>query len=135
MRKELLHRTVIIILLILNFSILSYLYWKEKRQSQKISKPNAVQMLHLDDKQNLLFKEIGNNHGKQMDILRNKQKQCVQNYFKNPSDSLLRCIKNYEAEKIIITDEHFKKMKSVLKQEQLPLYANFKEKAVQYILK
>ena len=109
MKKELLYQLIIVTLLVINTVQIGYtLSTKNKRQkSNNHPKPDAVEILHLDEKQNMQFKEIGREHGKAMNKLRSQQKKCVESYFLASSDSLLNCIKDIEAEKIRITEEHF----------------------------
>ncbi|TSE09177.1 MULTISPECIES: hypothetical protein [Aquimarina] len=137
MKKELLYKTVVIILLVLNIIQVGYTLWVKKPldKSNRPSKPDAIEILHLDQAQDIQFKKISRRHGKAMSELRNKQKQCIQEYFRAPSNSFLDCIKDIEAQKIKITEEHFEAMKSVLRKEQLIQYKYFKDKAVKFILR
>ncbi|WP_025741781.1 hypothetical protein [Aquimarina pacifica] len=137
MKKELLYKIAITILLVLNIIQIGNtpLTKKPPQKHNPHHKPNAIEILHLDQKQDQEFKEIGRKHGEVMSLLRNEQKQYVQNYFLTPSDSLLDHIKEIEAKKIKITEEHFEAMKSILNNEQKPHYKNFKEKAIDYILR
>ena len=70
-----------------------------------------------------------------MILLRDEQKQLVKNYFLKPTDSLLNRIKNIEAEKIKITEKHFENMRSVLKEDQLSYYKDFKHEILKSILR
>lgn len=137
MKRETAYKVAVIVLLIVNLVQVSFPFLAKKtpKDSGRDRKPNAIEILHLDASQNLMFKEFSKEHRKAMVLLQEEQKQCVRHYFSQPTDSLLNHIKNLEAKKIKTTKKHFEDMRSVLKEEQLDDYENFKKKALKYILR
>ncbi|MFS4447337.1 hypothetical protein [Maribacter sp. 2307UL18-2] len=137
MRRETLYKIAIGVLLTVNIAQVSYLFLTKKpaNHTKEHSKPNAIEILRLSEDQNIRFKAFSKQHHEAMVLLQEEQKKCVRDYFTRPSQALLDCVKDIEAKKIQITKKHFDDMKSVLKEEQLPYYEEFKDKALRYILR
>lgn len=137
MKRETLYKITVIVLLVLNLLQISFpiLSKKPPQNLKKPCKPNAVEMLYLNPDQDIQFREFGKKHNEVMDSLQKKQKQCVRNYFLQPTDSLLNNMKEIEAKKILVTKKHFEDMRSILKEEQLTHYEEFKNKALKFILR
>tara|TARA_R110002126_G_scaffold286177_2_gene437652 strand:- start:4558 stop:4971 length:414 start_codon:yes stop_codon:yes gene_type:complete len=137
MKRETLYKVTVIVLLILNLAHISFLVLNKKPQKNfhKNHKQGAREVLLLDHIQDTQFKEFSKKHNESMILLRDEQKQLVKNYFLKPTDSLLNRIKNIEAEKIKITEKHFENMRSVLKEDQLSYYKDFKHEILKSILR
>lgn len=129
---------IIIALLLINLTFVGITLFGQKsgrNNPRKHHKPSAKKMLHLSPSQDEQFRKFSRQHHAAMVELQKKHKRCIERYFQEPNDSLLERIKNIEAKKILVTNEHFNDLKSVLREEQLYNYDEFKEKAVRYILK
>lgn len=137
MKRDTLYKIIIGVLLSINVVQVSYLIFTKRppRHATEHRKPNAKEMLGLDDEQNIQFKEFGQEHHIAMVLLQKEQKKCVRYYFLQPSDSLLNRIKEIEERKIRTTAKHFEDLKSVLNEEQMPSYEDFRERALRYILR
>lgn len=132
MKKETIYKIAIGILLAVN---LLQLYKFLPPIKQDVFRDKAIQMMNLNEKQKELFKNFAEEHRSKMDALYNKQTQLTSQYFDKPSDSLLHLIAKIETEKITVTEQHFSKIKSILKKEQIPQFEKFKKKALNLILK
>lgn len=139
MKRETLYKIAVIVLLAVNVVQISALFLTkrppDREQRPRDGKPDAVSILQLDTIQNKKFKEFSEQHHRAMSRLQQEQKRYVEDYFIQPSDSLLNSIKEIEVKKIETLEKHFEDMKSVLEDDQLPYYGEFKDKAVKYILK
>ncbi|RKN77945.1 hypothetical protein [Ulvibacterium marinum] len=137
MKRETRYKIIIGALLIINVVQVSSLILTKRPQKhlREHRKPDAKEMLRLDDEQNIQFKTFSREHHKSMVSLKKEQKKYVRSYFLQPSDSLLKRIKDVEEKKILATEKHFNDLKSVLHEEQLPAYEDFKERALRYVLR
>lgn len=137
MKRETLYKIVVLVLLTINIVQVSFflLTKKPKNNSKNNNKPSAREMLYLEDSQQIQFKKFSEIHHEAMVLLQEEQKKVVKNYFMQPTDSLLNRITVIEAEKIKVTETHFENMRSVLKDDQLLYYEQFKDKALKFILR
>jgi hypothetical protein len=143
MKQKTLYLTLIVLLTTLNvvqvgaFLLRPKFDGKHHRPPQRPSafRDRAVQILKLDEHQELLFTEFGREHKQIIDSLNASQKQLLRSYFNAPQKHLLDSISMIESEKVAVTDRNFDQVKSILKEEQIKDFDEFKMQALEIILK
>ena len=128
-------------MLLLNVFVMGILFFKPqkpnhpKKYKKGIVIKHAQEIMHLDDEQVASFKELAKKHGKGMKELDAKQRKFLKPLFQNidKSNSMdsvtLQKAGNYQSEKIKLTLEHFKEIKSILKEDQYDDFNTFIKKA------
>jgi hypothetical protein len=131
------------VLLLLNVAMIALFFLtKPKHPNNEPLRQSAKTEMNLTDQQYNLFKQSARKHQAQIQQLNDEQNRLLQLYFGNlasnevvKNDSLLGQLQNIEKQKISITYEHFREIKTLLKPEQYPAYEAFVQRAISRILK
>lgn len=141
MSKLKLYKYLCLGLLLLNIGLISFFLLTNggKPPKHKIFKNEAVEILELDENQETEFANLAQEHGDKMRDLERQQADLLKPYFTNlingnsemeiPANALA-----IEKEKINITHQHFKDVKSLLKPEQKENFAAFMKGALRNIM-
>lgn len=132
MKKTKLYIAIIVLLLILNIFQLGAHFFKRPPNFEP--KKIAARELHLDANQEEQFFVLVQKHRSANRELLQTQQALLQTYFAAPIDSLLEKITQLEKNKILLAQNHFAEIKSILRPEQYPHLERFKMKAMQHIL-
>lgn len=136
MKKNTLYIILIVVLLLLNvFQLSKFLFHpKPIKHHEANFKDKAITLLELDKQQANTFFDFSKKHHKQINELQKKQKKLTSLYFEQASDSILDLITNLDKEKIIVTQNHFEEIKSILTPNQYANFEKFKQQAIHVIL-
>lgn len=128
-------------MLLLNVFVIGMLFLKPqkpnhpKKQRTGIVIKHAQEIMQLDDAQVASFKKLANKHRNGMKELDAKQRKFLKPYFQNIDNTnsmdsaTLQKAGNYQSEKIKLTLEHFKEIKSILREDQYDGFNTFIKKA------
>lgn len=128
-----------ILLLILNIAALSFIFLGRKGH---LMNKGAAHMLQLNTDQQELFDASAIKHHESIQTINSKHAETLKTYFETLTgnelitlkDSLLTEINTLEKSKLEITYNHFKEIKSLLNEDQLPEFDNFMEHMLRRIL-
>ncbi|MFA7116831.1 MAG: hypothetical protein WC140_06370 [Bacteroidales bacterium] len=157
MKKETIYKICIIFLLVLNLTQICWFVFSPKpprnNRPMEMGVPNNtnrldnmnrpdennfrdefLMILDLDKEQKTQFKKLAKNHDRKIFDLQENQKKLTAEYFMNPSDSILNLIKEIGAQKIIVTENHFKDIKKILREDQYPKLKKFRKRALDIII-
>lgn len=145
MSKKRLYKFIILSLVALNIIITVFFLSELKHQNKPSNniRSEVAEILHLDNEQISLFNELADEHKQQMKELDEHQGKLLRTYFESLSDSsiniqkdnLLNQMQLSERKKIELTYQHFKKIKKLLKEEQMPQFKKFTNKITQKLIK
>jgi hypothetical protein len=141
MSKVKLYKYLCLGLLLLNIGLVSFFILTNggRPAERKIFKNQAAVILNLDEEQQSLFSELAKEHGDKMRSLEREQAEVIKQHFAN----LINGISNaelppraltIEKEKIDITNQHFKDIRSLLGPEQKDKFPDFMKAALKNIL-
>ena len=117
-------------MLLLNVFVLGILFLKSqkpnhpKKHKKGMGIKHAQEIMDLDDAQVASFKELAKKHGKGMKELDAEQRVFIKPLFQNMDKSntmdsaTLQKAGHYKSKKIQLTLEHFKEIKSILRENQ-----------------
>lgn len=136
MKKETLYKVLIVVLLLLNLLQLSLfaLAPKPPHKHSKNFKEKTIQELKLNEKQRQTFNYLAKEHRNQIVKLHNEQIELTAKYFEQPTDSILQLIIDITTEKIKITNQHFEDIETMLNENQMIDFKQFKKEALRHIL-
>lgn len=133
-------------LLLLNIGILAFFFFtkpdrKPPRGNLRFQN-EAIRILDLNKDQEQQFLKLVEVHGQQILSKDNELKELLKSYFKalkndspsNNEETILSRIQATEALKLKLTYQHFKEVKSLLKQDQLDRYKTFVDEAMNKVI-
>jgi len=136
MKKDSFYKVIIICLLLLNVSMLAFLWYGKKEYHAHNSGPDRmiIERLKLNEKQQQIFEGLKHEHHSQMVEIQQEGGKLHDVLFsllqKQPEDTaaentLLLQIQQNELRKEQVTLEHFRKLRAMLRPEQQPLFDSF----------
>lgn len=137
MKKDTIYKSIIVILLVLNALQLGMFLFPPKPPHHNIDKfaDKAVKIMQLDEKQAKTFFKLVQKHKEERRRIHDLELNLARQYFESPTDSLLELISDAGTKKIAITQQHFSDIQNILKNQQIPLFKEFKKEALNGILR
>ncbi|MFZ4414211.1 MAG: hypothetical protein ACOYOV_14100 [Bacteroidales bacterium] len=132
MKKETFYKVTIALLMALNLVQVGVRFMAQRPQRDPITM--AAKRIGLDEMQEKQFRELAQDHRKQMVDFRKEQASLTEAYFDQPSDTLLNEVTFIERKKIEVTRQHFIDIKNLLKENQQHEFEEFKERSIKRIL-
>lgn len=139
------YKTASIFLLLINVMLIGFI-WIGRPGAQQMRPPDqrpkgdgsfmlkGQKLMNLDEEQMAIYKERAIAHNKALSPIDRSHKECLLRYFQNQDSLLLEKILDLEKQKIRITDQHFEEIKSLLREDQVAGFAQFKKEALNRIL-
>jgi len=146
MKKEIFYSVFIFLLLLLNFGVLGYL-WIDRSHGHSPGPesidPMIVERLKLDESQRDQFDQLKHEHHAQMikidEESGNLHRQLFEILKKEPVDTvgknvIVLKLQNNDRQKELVTFEHFKKLRAILRPDQKPLFDDFVEELSRHLM-
>lgn len=133
-------------LLFLNIAVLSFFLLTKPGPRQHPPSNNfqaeVIEILNLNNQQVFTFRKLGGEHNQKMKSINEQQAKLLPPYFESltnlseniDKNDILNQFQQLEREKIEVTYQHFQHLKSLLNEEQLPLFDEFIQKFIDNIL-
>tara|TARA_R110000737_G_scaffold350070_2_gene387991 strand:+ start:1295 stop:1762 length:468 start_codon:yes stop_codon:yes gene_type:complete len=134
MNKLKFYKVATILLLILNVVLVSaFLITKPKGGPGGNDRINVQDHFKMDETQHDLFLKKVEMHHDEMKSIKEKQIEMLKSYLSNVNESqnsegkevVMNMVKELEGNKLTSTYNHLKEVKSILKDDQLPLFDSF----------
>lgn len=136
MKRDTVYKLIIVVLIALNMLQLAPFLLSRNATQPPVDRfqQKAIKNMKLDKQQEKEFLEFVGMHRDKMMHLFGRQSDIAVEYFTQPSDSLLKELATIERDKIEAAQQHFTQIKSILNENQLPLFEQFKQEALHIIL-
>lgn len=136
MKKETFYRILIGILLVLNLlQIGFFLFAKPPHPPKHKFRGRAPEILHLSEEQKFQFHNIARAHHKNMELFNGEEKKLIELYFEEESEEHLHQIQYIQQQKLEFTKAHFEDIRAMLEENQLSYFNEFKQEALQRIMR
>lgn len=102
----------------------------------------AIQLLQLDQEQQKTFQGLAFEHSRELRNLDRQERDQLRKYFapllaglnSKSNENLLKQVKTLEEQKVILTYDHFRSVKDLLREEQQVHFEDFMKKALQILI-